>query len=360
MGNSTARHFIKKKHLKKYLKKLEETGLSVCILNKDGKVMKVTPNFIEIVGYVGREKIFRNYKTGSLSAPYQEYFQNNFKESLKIAIREQLNSESGLYTCPWDIIDQYGKLRPLWAYCTPISIGGVIYIQTIWKKRKISGNKKNEKPEEIDTEILKIQINDSKSTASEDNENEDDDENTNASWSWNENENSKSKDDLTQNSSLTNKNVSNSSSSNNPQIKVIREPNKEINIFEDLVQKMKTNSRELKNYKYEYEFINNINTLSSLFEKMYENKNKEIIQYKMKTKTLKNEYIQKINELEKHYSKSISSIDNEKLKLLKNNKTQNEFKKNIKGFYDDFLETYKEQKKIIGGIGDNIINNKDD
>ncbi|KAJ3448371.1 hypothetical protein M0812_00850 [Anaeramoeba flamelloides] len=358
MGNSTASHFIEKKHLKKYLKKLEETGLPACILNKDGKITKVTPNFVEIIGFVGVEKVFKNYKTGTISAPYQEHFKNNMKESLKIAVHNVIKSESGLYTCPWDVIDQYGKLRPLWVYCTSISIGGVPYIQTIWKKRKNSGNKKNEKPEEIDSKILKIQINDSKSNTSEDNEN-DDDENENTNWSWNDNDNLRSKDEPTKNFTLTNKNISTGSSSNNLQIKVMLEPNEEINKFEDVIQQMKTNSRKLKNFQYEYEFINNINTLLSLYEKMHENKNKEIIQYKIKTKTLKNEYRQKINELENRYSKSMKSIENEKLKILKTNKKKKELKKNFKVLYDDFLETYEEQKKIIADVGCNIINNKD-
>ncbi|KAJ6232891.1 hypothetical protein M0813_04418 [Anaeramoeba flamelloides] len=264
---------------------------------------------------------------------YQEHFKSTTQQAIKLVVYNITNSRNGIYTFPWDCKTPDEKHNPLMIISTCVSIGGIPCCQLLWKKRKILKNQINEKSEEIDQEILKTKIDDKKSHSSKE-----------ISY-----EKSTSSIDLSiQNdfSSLKTKSKKsvNSSSFKKEVAQILNEENDD---FDVLIGEMKSKARKLNNIQYEYDFTNNINKLSTLYEKMCEKKNREIYEYKAKKKYLKKKFRLKITELEKEYNKK---IENEKNNIKKTKKDQKQFKNNVSQFYKEILETYIEQKNIFENI----------
>ncbi|KAJ3447882.1 synaptonemal complex protein zip1 [Anaeramoeba flamelloides] len=355
MGNSANSHKIKKRHYKKYLKRLEKSKLPCSILDGEGKIVDITSTFLKEVGWVGKDHLFKNYKPGRISAKNQKHFECDTPTAIKKAIGMIMKSNEGLLTIPWDGMDQFGEKNPLWIYCTLTSIGGKPHIQTIWKKRKVMEDSQLERPDEINSSLLKVQIDDNESTTSKETSTY-----TDTTSKHDKEKISKkhktSKSQKTDNSnSHLNKKVG--SDSNSTSQNFVLDDIEEQNEIDRIIDKIKKQSRTLDNMDYEMELIKNINSLAKAMEQMKQKRDEQIGKLNTRLRTQNSKNKKKVLDLEEYYQKKNQNFDKLNKKNIKLNKEVKGLKQTISKLYCHLKENEKTENKLINELQSNKLLN---
>ncbi|KAJ6236896.1 centrosomal protein [Anaeramoeba flamelloides] len=338
-------HEIKKRHYKKYLKRLENSKLPVSILNGEGTIVDITSTFLKEVGWVGQDHLFKNHKPGRISAKKQKHFECDTPEAIKKAVVLLMKSKDGLLTIPWDGTDQFGEKNPLWIYCTLISVSGKPFIQTIWKKRKVMEDSQLENPEEIDSSLLKVNINDSTSVTSKETstcseitpkrEKEKISQKHNTSMSHNtENSNFPSNIRVESDSTITSQSFA---------LDDIEEQNE----IDQVIETIKKQSRALDNMDYEMELIKNVNSLSQMMEQMKKKRDEQIGKLNSRLRTQNSKHKNKVLELEEYYQKKFQNFEKENKKNKKLNKEIKRLKQTVSTLYHHLKQNQKKENKLL-------------
>ncbi|KAJ3425671.1 centrosomal protein of 170 kda [Anaeramoeba flamelloides] len=338
-------HEIKKRHYKKYLKRLENSKLPVSILNGEGTIVDITSTFLKEVGWVGQDHLFKNHKPGRISAKKQKHFECDTPEAIKKAVVLLMKSKDGLLTIPWDGTDQFGEKNPLWIYCTLISVSGKPFIQTIWKKRKVMEDSQLENPDEIDSSLLKVNINDSTSVTSKETstcseitpkrEKEKISQKHNTSMSHNtENSNFPSNIRVESDSTITSQSFA---------LDDIEEQNE----IDQVIETIKKQSRALDNMDYEMELIKNVNSLSQMMEQMKKKRDEQIGKLNSRLRTQNSKHKNKVLELEEYYQKKFQNFEKENKKNKKLNKEIKRLKQTVSTLYHHLKQNQKKENKLL-------------
>ncbi|KAJ3435369.1 hypothetical protein M0812_19557 [Anaeramoeba flamelloides] len=312
MGNSSKSHNIKARHFKKYLKGLEESTLPVCIINDEGKITHITPNFLKEVGWEGKEHLFKNHKPGGISAKFQKHFNCDTQLAIQLVGKNILSSEEGIFTCPWDGVTQTGETNPLWIYSTLIIIKGKQFIQAIFKKRKEMENGEIQKPVKIDEKILKAHVSDSHSQTSKEQSNLSEVDSDNQNIDINQTNKSKKEKTSTVKNEKKNKDDDQNTKlkSKDAKTHIIHDLEEE-SIIDDLVDKIKKKVRSMDNLDFEVSLTKDINQLVSLFHESKKKSNDQIDTFELKLRTQKYKNRKKIQDTEEYYQKQYSRITKE-------------------------------------------------
>ncbi|KAJ6249696.1 hypothetical protein M0813_16770 [Anaeramoeba flamelloides] len=375
MGNSANSHNIKKRHYKKYIKRLEDSKLPVAVLNGEGKIVDFTSTFLKEVGWVGKDHLFRNHKPGRISAKIQNHYKCDTQTAIKMGVGEVMKSSDGLLTRPWNGVDQFGTPVPLWIYCTLISVGDKPHIQTIWKKRTVMENSELEEPVEIDSSILKVKISDDASVTSHNVSN----------LSEGTLEIKQEKQPKKDKKPKRDKVIKNKKSKKDKKLKKDKKPKKdkkskslsgrgrttisrtetkenteseysqtlivddfeEQNKIDQIIESMKNKSRGLDQIKYEMDLINDLNSLVKVIENIKLIRDEHIGKLTSKLRNQNSKNKKKISDLEKLYQKKYTNYEKtneDKMKIINENR---KLKQIISKLYSHIKHNHEEEDKLF-------------
>ncbi|KAJ6240495.1 hypothetical protein M0813_24208 [Anaeramoeba flamelloides] len=328
MGNSENSHKIKKRHRKKYFKKLESSGLAIIVIDLTYKTDFISKKAYETFGY-NPEKITGKEDPIRLNKPYQTKFKCDWKMAIGIVRKNLLESKDGTYTLEWEALTCSGEDLNLWVKAILIQIGNKQAIQIIYQIRSIgSQNEENKGPSSIDDSIIKVEIDDNTSSMS------------NSEFSM------KSSPSI-QSNNLETKPQTSKSSEINQQPETSIGKLMEIDEIIDIVDEIKNKIRSLKEPEHEKIMVQNLNLLVKTVEKqkndLYDQTMKLI--KKSKEQNLKNR--KRYKELEKQFETRSNLLSKEKDKVEKL-ESENQLLKEQSQKYANFILTLnKNSRKFI-------------
>ncbi|KAJ6250129.1 hypothetical protein M0813_16391 [Anaeramoeba flamelloides] len=367
MGNSANSHNIKKRHYKKYLKRLENSKLPAAVLNGEGTIIDFTSKLLPEIGWVGKDHLFKNHKPGRISQKTQSVYNCDTQTAIKIAVGNIMKTKDGLLTVPWDGMDQFGEYNPLWLYCTLISVGDKPHIQVIFKKRTVMDNSELEEPNKIDSSLLKVKISDETSITSHNTSNNSD------FTTENEKEKKSKKSHKSKKAKKTKKEKKEKKSKKDKKVKSLDETTlltssvsetkintgseysqtfviddyEEQNKIDQIIESMKNKSRGLDKIKYEMDLIKDLNSLVKVIENMKLIRDEHIVKLTSKSRTQNTKNRKKLLDLEEYYQKKYMDYEKkneDKMKIVNENK---QLKQIISKLYSHLKHNHNKEQKLF-------------
>ncbi|KAJ6235410.1 hypothetical protein M0813_28616 [Anaeramoeba flamelloides] len=286
MGNQTITiknsHHIKKRHKKRYFKKLETVNLHVAVFDITSSKM-VYANKTALKDF-GLKKFPEKGGIGPelLTQPYQKFFKCSAEEAIQKLKDKVANSKDGTFQNRWDYKTIQGEPFSVWITNTIIIIGNEVNLQAIAQKI----DDEEDEPESINQSIVKVKISDGSSELT-----------TNMEMS--ETTDIQDNKELQKNSTSFGDRTS------------LEEFIKE-DVSENIIDEIKKKIRSYDDYETETFITNQLNLLNSKIEEQknyYQQKISELLQSSSKQKT---DQKQKYLELETLYGKRLESFKKEK------------------------------------------------
>ncbi|KAJ3439827.1 hypothetical protein M0812_15867 [Anaeramoeba flamelloides] len=152
-------HHIKRRHKKRYFKKLESIDLNITVFQMSTDNM-VYANKTALKDFGIKKFPEKGWMDpGIVMQPYQKFFKCSAEEALKQIHQQIANSKDGTIQFGWDYKTIQGEPFSAWMTTTTIIIGKELYQQAIAQKI----DDKDEKQESIDQSIVKVKISDGSS-----------------------------------------------------------------------------------------------------------------------------------------------------------------------------------------------------
>ncbi|KAJ6240494.1 blastoderm-specific protein 25d [Anaeramoeba flamelloides] len=328
MGNSENSHKIKKRHKKKYFKKLESSGLSIAFVDLKYKIEFITTATYRLFK-IDAKKLTGNENILRMSKPYQTKFKCDSQKAALILGEKVKESKDGTYMTEWETITGLGEDLDLWVRLILIQIGKKQYIQVIFQPRSVgSQSEENKGPSSVDNSIIKVEIDDNTSSMS------------NSEFSI------KTSPSINSNNLETKTKTSKSSdSSQQPETSIERLM--EIDEIIDIVDEIKNKIRSLKEPEHEKIMVQNLNLLVETVEKQKNDLYDQTVRLikKSKEQNLKNR--KRYKELEKQFETRSKLLSKEKDKVEKL-ESENQLLKEQSQKYANFILTLnKNCRKFI-------------
>ncbi|KAJ6233635.1 hypothetical protein M0813_29943 [Anaeramoeba flamelloides] len=312
MGNSQNQHVIKKRHVKKYYKKILASKEGISLFDFETFMpINFNDEYLRVLGWENKRKLLLKADPKLLSMPYQPFYKCGVEEALQLVSKACMSSEKGTMTLAWDVKSHEGEKIGLWVYITLIKLGKKNVGQAIYKRRakqeQVEEELQKEKPLYMDPNLLKMDF--------QDNSNESE------STSIPTDKESFSKGGSSSNMKKDNSKESKQSSFNNnsEQMENIQ------NEVDDLSHKLKNMIRSLSEPQKEKEMVDDLNRLVTLFEIVTQDRDKKLMEFQIRMKNDREKAKKKYKQLEEHLNKRLSTMENvkdTKNKLFMGNKKQ--------------------------------------
>ncbi|KAJ6242596.1 hypothetical protein M0813_02444 [Anaeramoeba flamelloides] len=329
MGNAEHSHKIKKRHKKKYFKKLESSGLPILVLDANYKAEFVSTNTFKLYGLdpkklTGKEDLMKYHK------PYQTKFKCDSKTAISIIHKSVLESKDGTYVTEWEGVTCKGEDLNTWLRVISTQIGKKKYIQVIFqRKNTTSENGENNKPDSLDDSILRVQIEDNSGSVN------------NSEFSMNY------KPQLSNSNSTEFQVKKNRTIENSPQTETNIAKLTEIDEIIDIVDEIKNKIRSFKEPEHEKVMVQKLNILIKTVEKqkteLYE-QTMRLVQ-KSKEQNLKNR--NKYKDLENQFQTRSNLLSKERDKIEKLEIENQMLKEQSQKYQNFILLLNKSSRKII-------------
>ncbi|KAJ6240976.1 hypothetical protein M0813_23625 [Anaeramoeba flamelloides] len=286
MGNTanSTTHKIKKRHKKRYFKKLESTHLPISVMDLKGNFLFVNKEALKFHEYDPNKKAKKSKTVLETSQPYQNYFKCPTEKAIKICAKNFLESEDATYQFGWDHVTSSGKKFSVWNTFTLIKIGNQVLAQCINQPLDdLGSNEEMVQPHTIDESIIKVHFSDNSSVTNSNN--------------------------MSNSSEIVKNSKEKSSLNNNENFNVIIE-----DFAEEIIDEIKKKIRNSKDFEKEQAVTEKLNQLNSEIGKKtinYEKTLKEILE---KVQRQRQNQKKKYKDLEELYGKELNRITKEKKK----------------------------------------------
>ncbi|KAJ6243984.1 a-type inclusion protein [Anaeramoeba flamelloides] len=290
-------HIIKKRHKKKYFRKLGTIKLAITVYNLTSCKM-VFANRAALDDF-GIDKFPESGEIDgtAVAQPNQKYFNCPTGKAISRLAVQVKNSEDGTIQFGWDLKTVKGEAFSVWVTITKIQIGNELYAQCIHQKT----DDEDVQPKTVNESYVKVKITDDSS------------------------ELTTTQTNLTETKSIQDNQQSQLNSSSVQVITSLEDFSNE-DLTESIIDEIKKKIRSYDDFETENFITNKLNLLNSTIEEQknyYQNKISDLLKSSSKQKSeQKNKYL----ELEKLYGKRLKSFNKEK----KANKELNEEVKQLK------------------------------